>query len=352
MAMMENPKMRGARRRRWSWLRWLIVGSLALLAQLPVAGFLFQASRTGFHIPEPCGPDWPLREGCAAKKVRIALVPAPKKPADRPRGQIVQLPKPAKEVKPPPKARHLAEHNHRVKVEQKARVRTPGKQIRAKKRLARRSKVQSPDSRDPRPTKLRSPKKATEQASKKSPSPSKEGTIKHGVAQRPASKSLVFPKVPRSMDLGQVQMLSSTGGADDALPHIKKEGKETLLNARRYRFVSFFERVKNQVRPYWEPQEALEQRDPSGRAFCCKDRLTVLHVVLDTSGNVKGLKVARSSGLRFLDSEARRAFERGGPFPNPPKELFTDGELEFKFGFLLEFRNGAPFVKWVPPSPL
>ena len=78
----------------------------------------------------------------------------------------------------------------------------------------------------------------------------------------------------------------------------------------------------------------------------------MLEVVLDKTGRVVELDVERSSGLPFLDREAKRAFRQASPYPNPPAELLEAGRFEFQFGFLLEFRDGRPFTRWVPPRPL
>jgi len=280
-------------------------------------------------------------------KTRIQLVEPP------PKGQMVTLPTPEKKVKPPPDARFLARDNHKVKKEQKARTRTPGPQVRAKKTARKRSKIQSRDSRSLRTTRLKKPKRAKKPNTVRSRREHEKSDRKAGLVSSRAMPNLDFPEIPQTGVLGNVQAVTSTGGSDDALP-MKREGSETLLNARRYRFISFFERVKEQVRNQWSPNQALSRRDPTGKAFCCRDRYTRLQVRIDKEGNILDLKVVKGSGLRFLDSESLRAFRTAGPFPNPPDALFAEEKehFEFRFGFLLEFRDGQPFTKWVPPSPL
>ena len=318
---------------------------LALLGQAPLTWFLIEAGRQRGSLPAP---------SAIPRRARLALVPAPKpkKPKAKPKGQVVTLPKP-KEQEPPPKdASYLARHDRKVERETKARRRTAGPARAKKLRLKKRSRVQSPDSNDPRETRLVSPTEAERMASSTPLVEDLKGTLPRHKDRPSSARDVPFPKVPRAMDLGRVQALSASGGADDALPKVKDEADDTLLNAKRYRFVVFFERVKAQVRPYWEPNEALRRRDPTGRAYCCRDRLTVLRVVLDSRGSVEEIEVERKSGLAFLDREALRAFRKASPYPNPPADLMEEGKLEFQFGFLLEFRDGRPFVKWVPPRPL
>jgi len=308
---------------------------LALLVQLPLFSLLEVRLSTG------------SAKNAHKEETKIRLVEAP------PKGQMVTLPTPKKKTKAPPKARFLAKDNHKVKEEQKARNRTPGPQVRSKKTVRKRSKVQSKDARSLRATRLKKSKRKKRPNTVQAKKTHREAEQKAGRVTSRAMPNLEFPDVPESPTMGNLQAVTSTGGSDDALP-VQKEGRETLLNARRYRFISFFERVKEQVRNQWSPNEALRRRDPSGTAFCCKDRYTRLQVRIDQNGSILDLQVVKASGLRFLDKESLRAFRAAGPFLNPPKVLFAENKdyLEFRFGFLLEFRDGKPFTRWVPPNPL
>ena len=90
------------------------------------------------------------------------------------------------------------------------------------------------------------------------------------------------------------------------------------------------------VQSEWQPGQVWRARDPTGQRFGVKPRLTILRVTLDPDGAVKQLRVARTSQLDFLDHEAERAFSAAGPFPNPPRDLQRNGEVEFQFGFMFE----------------
>jgi TonB family protein len=324
---------------------WIAALVLALVGQLPLAWFLLEAGRQKSSMPSPSAV--PRRA-----QVELVPVPKPKKPEEKPKGQVVSIPKPLKKQPPPKEARYLARHDQLVLKETKARRKDAGPARRKKVRVKKRSQVQSPESRDKRETRMESPTEAQRMASSTPLVEDLKGTRPRSEDRPRSARDVPFPKVPKAMDLGRVQALSASGGADDALPRVREEADETLLNAKRYRFVVFFERVKAQVRPYWEPNDALRRRDPTGRAYCCRDRLTVLRVVLDPKGSLEEIEVERKSGLAFLDREAVRAFRKASPYPNPPAELLEDGKVEFQFGFLLEFRDGRPFVKWVPPRPL
>jgi hypothetical protein len=197
-------------------------------------------------------------------------------------------------------------------------------------------------------------KNADEMASEQRIEPSERGEVRAGEEEVRGSRKLVFPTVARLMDLENIQSLSATGGSDDALLDVDEEGYETLLNARRYRFISFFERVKEQVRGHWAPNQAMQRRDTTGKAYCCRDRYTRLRIRIDHEGGLVKTEIVKSSGLGFLDGEAMRSFRLAAPFMNPPKELFVQDRetFDFSFGFLLEFQEGKPLMRWVPPRPL
>ncbi len=117
-----------------------------------------------------------------------------------------------------------------------------------------------------------------------------------------------------------------------------EEGNETFLNAREWRYASFFNRVKQNVGMTWDPSTAVRRRDPSGQVYLYRDRYTVLSVVLDPRGGLKDIYVEKSCGVDFLDEEAIAAFQRAQPFPNPPVALVDPqrNEIRFSFGFYLE----------------
>jgi TonB family protein len=120
-----------------------------------------------------------------------------------------------------------------------------------------------------------------------------------------------------------------------------EEGEGTFLNAKEYRYATFFNRVKRGVSQNWEPGLQLSKRDPYGNIYGTRDRLTVLKVTLDSQGNLMGAIIQKGSGIDFLDSEAIAAFQRAQPFPNPPSGLVKDGAVSFDFGFYVEFSSSS-----------
>ncbi len=142
------------------------------------------------------------------------------------------------------------------------------------------------------------------------------------------------------------QIARSVGsGTQDHLEGID-EGSETALNAKRWVYATFFNRVKERVRDHWKPAEEYQRRDPTGRIYGGEDRYTLLQVALKSDGSLAKVAVVHTCGLDFLDDTAVEAFKEAQPFLNPPRKLIEDGHgmLSFAFGFFFEV-SGAPRMK-------
>lgn len=127
------------------------------------------------------------------------------------------------------------------------------------------------------------------------------------------------------------------GPAPDYLPDVE-EGEGTFLNARQWKYATYFNRIKQAVSATWDPRTPLVARDPDGKMFGRSDRSTLVDVTLDGTGHLKSIVIAHTSGLDFLDRAAVTAFQRAEPFMNPPHGIVDErGEIRFAFGFVLEF---------------
>ncbi len=142
------------------------------------------------------------------------------------------------------------------------------------------------------------------------------------------------------------QIARSVGsGTQDHLEGID-EGSETALNAKRWMYATFFNRVKERVRDHWKPAEEYQRRDPTGKIYGAEDRYTLLQVALKADGSLAKVSVVHTCGLDFLDDTAIEAFKEAQPFLNPPRKLVEDGHgtVSFAFGFYFEV-SGAPRMK-------
>jgi TonB family protein len=131
-------------------------------------------------------------------------------------------------------------------------------------------------------------------------------------------------------------------GSQDALKDVD-DGDETALNSKRWKFASFFNRLKKQVAEHWHPDEAYRRRDPTGSVYGTKNRLTILRVQLKPDGSLANVALEQPSGVEFLDDEAIEAFKQAQPFLNPPRQMVdSGGVINFRFGFLFELSGGPP----------
>lgn len=136
--------------------------------------------------------------------------------------------------------------------------------------------------------------------------------------------------------------------ANDYLPDVEVDA-ETRLNAWRWKHATFFNRIADAIRREWQGGAVLTTSDPSGRVYGFEDRMTVLSVTLDRTGNVISVAVAEPSGAHVLDDEAVRAFKEAGPFANPPPQLFKEAEqFTFQFGFNVSYNRTNFDLNWRP----
>ncbi len=129
------------------------------------------------------------------------------------------------------------------------------------------------------------------------------------------------------------------GAGQGSMDYLKdvEDGESTALNAKKWKFAPFFNRIKRAVAQEWHPDMVYVRHDPTGNVYGVKDRVSVLRIHLAPDGRLVGSNVIQSSGVDFLDDEAADAFRKAAPFANPPKELIeADGQIHFTFAFIFE----------------
>lgn len=143
------------------------------------------------------------------------------------------------------------------------------------------------------------------------------------------------------------EMLERMAGGG-SVDHIEDadEGEFTSLNSRKWKYATFFNRMKRQVAQNWHPDQVYLRRDPNGNIYGTRDRLTVLRVSLNPNGSVAKIYVAKQSGVDFLDDEAVRAFNEAQPFPNPPGGLVDPKSNLITFSFGFHFQIGGDRSRW------
>jgi TonB family protein len=165
------------------------------------------------------------------------------------------------------------------------------------------------------------------------------GDLASGEEPRPPVGALS----PRIGDSSTAAAMRKTFGGPSSIDHAEgvEEGEATMLDSVRWKYASFFNRVRNAIDEEWEPQEVHKAHDPEGRTFGTRTRRTQLVIRLNPDGSIARVRLDHPSGAPHLDEEAIRAVRAAAPFVNPPPGLVDPdtGFIEFGFGFIFEFEG-------------
>ncbi len=123
----------------------------------------------------------------------------------------------------------------------------------------------------------------------------------------------------------------------------KPVGMETMLSTREFVYFSYYNRIKDKLRQYWEPKikEKVTRIFRQGRTIASDaDKITKVIIILDEKGILQNVQVVGESGVTDLDDAAVEAFRAAAPFPNPPKGIVEqDGLIRIRWDFILEADN-------------
>jgi TonB family protein len=126
---------------------------------------------------------------------------------------------------------------------------------------------------------------------------------------------------------------------DDHLKNLPT-GPQTLLSSREFVYYTYYSRIKERLRLFWEPKirEKITRLFMSGRRIASdSERITKLVITLDDKGTLVRVQVLGESGLKDLDDAAIEAFQSAAPFPNPPTGIVdSDGTIKIRWDFVLE----------------
>lgn len=129
--------------------------------------------------------------------------------------------------------------------------------------------------------------------------------------------------------------LSST---NDYIEHVAL-GDFTQLNTVEYKYYGFFHRIRGKLEQFWGRtlKEKADSIYKSGRSIASNDQYTTaLVITMNEQGEIIGVKVKSSSGVKELDEAAIESFNKAGPFPNPPKGLIVNGKATIEWGFVVQ----------------
>ncbi|MBK9293142.1 MAG: hypothetical protein IPM57_01665 [Oligoflexia bacterium] len=118
--------------------------------------------------------------------------------------------------------------------------------------------------------------------------------------------------------------------------HDIKEGAITALNSERFIYYTYFNRIDSRISNLWtsnlrEYQKRWTNIDVEKLAG--KSWVTMIEVLLDSSGNYVKTIIHRSSGVGPIDMAAISSFQASS-FPNPPSAMVADdGFIHLKYAF-------------------
>lgn len=126
----------------------------------------------------------------------------------------------------------------------------------------------------------------------------------------------------------------------DKLAHVEQSLK-TQLNTREYKYYGYYQRIKNQLNQFWQPEvrQKVSRLMTQGRTIASEsnNKVTKLIIVLNDAGTLVKVQVIGESGVRDLDEAAIEAFRQAAPFPNPPKGMVeNDGTIKIRWDFVVE----------------
>jgi len=148
--------------------------------------------------------------------------------------------------------------------------------------------------------------------------------------------------ISRQRDDNEVVEQKSSGPASSTNDYLKdiKPDMQTMLNTREFVYYTYYQRIRAQLRQYWEPsiREKVKRIFAQGRSIAStSDHITKVIIVLNQEGNLIKVQVVENSGVYDLDEAAVEAFKAAEPFPNPPKGMIEDdGTIKIRWDFILE----------------
>ncbi len=138
--------------------------------------------------------------------------------------------------------------------------------------------------------------------------------------------------------------------ASDDLIEGVEIGPMTILNAQEFKYVSYYERIKQSVVETWRPliKKAIRKVKSDPKRYgelTVGYKTTKLEITLNEKGEVLSLRVVSSSGFKLFDDCGDRAFRSSAPYAAPPKELVKNGVFTIRWDFSVAVEE-AGLVKY------
>lgn len=259
-------------------------------------------------------------------------------------GQIVEQSENPLNDETPEDSKYLSRHNQKVLKETQAQ--THGKFKNTAESAGAKAALQKPGQSPEEKTQDKTAKEDQPNKKLDEPNDDKEFYTSDngiGVKTKPSLKDLTpsFRPGPPPVDDPEVASGGGQGpsATDDHLKNVAT-GMQTLLSTREFVYYTYYNRIKDKLRQYWEPKikEKMTRIMRQGRTVAStSDKITRVVIFLDNRGTLVRVKVLSPSGMTDLDDAAVEAFRAAAPFPNPPKGIVeADGFIKIRWDFILE----------------
>lgn len=147
------------------------------------------------------------------------------------------------------------------------------------------------------------------------------------------------PSQPQQQSPDQTTDASVSSRPEDYI-HGIAESDRSALNTKEFVFYSYFQRIRLRLDKAWVPilKERLTAYYRSGRQLASDvEHETRVLVVLNEEGQIIQVQLLSESGVNDLDDSAVDAFNKAGPFPNPPKGIIDGNrQVRIPWDFILK----------------
>jgi protein TonB len=169
----------------------------------------------------------------------------------------------------------------------------------------------------------------------------KKANLSKGDAEtKPLSKLGLGILPPKSTRTGDGPQWATPGTRPEDFIEGMPDGERTALNTREFVFYGYFQRIRERLDRAWIPilRQKLIAYYRSGRQLASSsNHTTKLVVVLNDRGEIVRVQLVSESGTKDLDDAAVNAFNKAGPFPNPPKGIVDrNREVRIPWDFILK----------------
>lgn len=165
-------------------------------------------------------------------------------------------------------------------------------------------------------------------------------------------QGILTPKQLENLSLKDLSVKNGDVASNDSVDKDVSSGARTVLSTREFRYFSYYQRIRDLLRQHWGPnvQSKLMRLWQMGKVVDAEEWTTQLHILLDQTGRVQKIAKISGCGIADIDSAAVEAFQRAGPFPNPPKGLLDeDGFVRINWSFVLT-TEASPRVQFSAPG--